>query len=528
MVSAEIHETIRRVIGDIASADMAKEMSGLLDRLVASPDDYDANARLGLMLSLKRDHLLEAEPLLAAALAQGQQDALTPKIVGTLGEINLRRANVADAVALFHWLVEKFPGHANYLYLLGDALTLGGNIAAASQAFSHAMTMLDHNARSIADQLGEKPTRILAPASTISLHMGEMAATVDMFLKARALGLIEDFEAILLAPPGSTANMPLAECFAPHVRVVSEADEIAEAEKKYGACPYFANYLPINDDIIASRDLAYGAIQAAWVAAAKPPIVEFPDSQMAECRLALESLGIGPNDWFVCLHVRERGFYEENSDVQGTQNDLRNPDIQTYLPAVKAITDRGGWVVRLGDESMSALPVLDHVVDYAHSQARTPWLDLYCIAACKFVLGSPSGPTDVARVFDAPVLATDFLPLGGWPFGARDLFLPKIRISRETGRPLTLAEGLKPPLSGNINPLAFENHGIDIVENTAEEIVEGVADMFARLDGSLDPDAATKALLSAFSKQADPHGVGQWAPVAPSYLRRHPEWVDAD
>jgi putative glycosyltransferase (TIGR04372 family) len=516
------HGDIRQAAGD---GKPANDAQGLLARLQAAPDDYDANARLGLLLAERRDLLLKAEPFLVRALAHGRCDGLTPQILDTLGEIYMRRGNLREAVSVFRSLVDLFPGVVNYYFRLGDALSMAGEIPDASRPYRYAMDLLDANVEGLRARTGRPVPRILAPIFTLHRHMGEIGATLDLFLKARALGLTGDFEAVLLAPPDETPNPALVDCLRPHVRVVSDRDEIHALREHYGACAYFANYTPLRPDLVANRDLAYGAVQRMWAEAGGEPLVRFPEARVADCRAALATLGVGAGDDFVCLHVRERGFYGEQAGLAGTPNDFRNPDIANYLPAARALAERGFRVVRLGDSSMQPIPCMDRVIDYAHSPLRNPWLDVYCIAKCRFIVGSPSGPTDVARLFNVPVLATDFLPLGAWPFGRADLFLPKLRRCRRDGRPLTLAEAMRPPLLGNINPLLFDMYGIAIVDNTADEIVEGVADMIARLEGSAAPSEADTRAQAAFARAGDPYALSPLVPVASSFLRRHPEWV---
>ena len=78
-------------------------------------------------------------------------------------------------------------------------------------------------------------------------------------------------------------------------------------------------------------------------------------SRSAE-RLRVE-MGIPLSDWFVALHVREDG------DL-----DYRNSSIGNYPDAIRVITRAGGWVVRLGDASMTPMPDMERVIDYAHSR----------------------------------------------------------------------------------------------------------------------------------------------------------------
>ena len=67
------------------------------------------------------------------------------------------------------------------------------------------------------------------------------------------------------------------------------------------------------------------------------------------CRIASLELGLPPDAWYVCFHVREGGY-------SGDFDNIRNCDIDNYVEAMQYITSKGGWVVRMGDASMKILP----------------------------------------------------------------------------------------------------------------------------------------------------------------------------
>ena len=49
---------------------------------------------------------------------------------------------------------------------------------------------------------------------------------------------------------------------------------------------------------------------------------------------------------FVALHVREAGYHRETA--KGWIGNIhRDSQIEDYFPALEAITQRGGWVVRI-------------------------------------------------------------------------------------------------------------------------------------------------------------------------------------
>ena len=110
-----------------------------------------------------------------------------------------------------------------------------------------------------------------------------------------------------------------------------------------------------------------------------PPVLAEDDYRV--CQEAMSQMKISSRDWFVCLHVRESGY-------RGDSSINRNSSIENYFKAIKAISDAGGWVVRIGDATMAPLPEMDRVVDYVHTGFKSEAMDLYLISQCLFFLGT--------------------------------------------------------------------------------------------------------------------------------------------
>jgi len=147
-------------------------------------------------------------------------------------------------------------------------------------------------------------------------------------------------------------------------------------------------------------------------------------------------MGIGKEDWFVCLHVREAGFRNDFS-----RREWRNSSISNYIPAIKAITEAGGWVIRMGDNAMTPLPQMDHVIDYPFTKFKSDLMDLYLISECKFYIASQSGILDVAVLFQKPVVMPNMVTWTlGYPIRTGDLGIMKHVYSRLQGRFLSIKE----------------------------------------------------------------------------------------
>lgn len=175
-------------------------------------------------------------------------------------------------------------------------------------------------------------------------------------------------------------------------------------------------------------------------------------------------MGIPENEWFVCLHVREGGFrndYEESA--------CRNASIHNYIKGIEAITYRGGWVVRMGDTTMTPLPTMERVIDYPHTLFKSDLMDIYLISECRFYIGSQSGIWDVALLFQKPMVMPN---MSAWTFcyppRRGSLGIIKHIYAHSKKRFLSLQEILEEPFKCQL----FHSLGNDYImyENTPEEI----------------------------------------------------------
>ena len=117
-----------------------------------------------------------------------------------------------------------------------------------------------------------------------------------------------------------------------------------------------------------------------------------------------ESFGMTKNDWYVCLHVRESGFRGDEG-----RRDYRNSNINNYIKGVQEVVSRGGWVIRMGDNKMTKLPIMDRVIDYPFTSCRSDMNDLLLIKYCSFYIGAQSGILDVANLFSKNVLIINMI-----------------------------------------------------------------------------------------------------------------------
>ena len=181
----------------------------------------------------------------------------------------------------------------------------------------------------------------------------------------------------------------------------------------------------------------------------------------------------------------------------------------------------GGWVIRMGDPSMVALPSMPNVLDYCHSDLRSDWMDVFIAAHCRFMIGTSSGPAYVPPLYGVPSVLTNWWPPAQRPWHPSDIFIPKMMRRMVDGRLLTLSETLREPFSycHSLNYLG-QVENIRVEDNDPEVIRAAVLEMFDRLEGGAaqasdveDAQAARRRHLRA--NECLRHGSpGEWLSAA--------------
>ena len=192
-------------------------------------------------------------------------------------------------------------------------------------------------------------------------------------------------------------------------------------------------------------------------------------------------MGIPESAWFVGLHVRERGFYNPREEFT-----CRNATIANYLPLIREITTRGGWVIRLGDKSMTPLPPMERVVDYPHTSFKSDLMDMYLLSECRFYVGMSSGILDTAFLFQRQMLITNMTNMAiVYPRRSSDRGLPKHLYSKLKKRFLAVREMFDAPFEAqHLHALGedFEMH-----ENTPEELRDAVVEFMDAIERPVAP-----------------------------------------
>lgn len=347
-------------------------------------------------------------------------------------------------------------------------------------------------------------------------------AFLDTHLKAMKLGWAPEREIIApLSKKSRVWNPVMTRYWGRYVTTVRLGDE--ELPALDALEPLFNEDLTIAATIHGRSvyiEHAKAQVQTEWERQGRSPLLTFDEADAVVCAREMEALGLPAGAPFVTLHVRDNGSKTGSWTTSGTSDDFRNADISTYLEAVKIITERDWYVVRVGDPAMKPVPPQKGLIDYAHSSIRSNLLDVYLFSQCKFFIGTSSGPILIPHVFGTPILGTNYAPLSARLHAGNTLLLLK-RLRHQSGRYVPFSEALESPVGSLFLGESVAEAGYRYEDNTSEEIADAVQEMLyvveQKIQYSAEDNHLHALITSVYSRYG---GYGSLGRIAQSFARK--------
>lgn len=346
-------------------------------------------------------------------------------------------------------------------------------------------------------------------------RIGHLAAEPDSFLKARALGWVKRGRYFIAAPRGSVANRVMLDYWRPHITIFEQplACWLLCAMSRWVLMRHDMSRYVLR--LGASQEIY--RINAVWEGRGPLLSVSALDHEWSDQQFL--KLGLPQGAWFVCVHVREAGF----SPADESAHAYRNSDPTAVKAAMDEIVRRGGWCVRMGDPSMTPMSAMPGLIDYAHHPLRSERLDVLLCARARFFLGNTSGLMLVSSVFGVPSALANLTPLSVRAFLPGDIFIPKLLRYSADGRALSFLEAMGSPVGDFRYSRLYAEAGIDVVENTPEDIRLLVTEMLDRIEGRHVPERADEAMQRDYAAlfHAGHYAYGAASRVGIAFLRKH-------
>ena len=211
------------------------------------------------------------------------------------------------------------------------------------------------------------------------------------------------------------------------------------------------------------------------------PILKFNSSELERGEKFLKSYGLSPESKFVCLHSRDNAYLD---DKKYNYHKFRNANIETFKLACNFLASKNIFVFRMGKTTSKKISFENKkIIDYANCDKRSDFLDIFLGARCTFWLATGSGIDSLAQIFRRPIAYVNQTPIGQITTYKKDaLVIFKKYFDRKNKKEISILDLKKKKLAFATSGDDFEKNGINILENTEEEILELTKEMVERIN----------------------------------------------
>lgn len=253
------------------------------------------------------------------------------------------------------------------------------------------------------------------------------------------------------------------------------------------------------------------------------------EEQQGQEKLGTMSVAVGAP--FVCFHARDSAYMQATyPNFDASYHNYRDSNIHNYVLAAEELTRRGYYTMRMGAVVQEALHVSHpQIIDYAAGNHRTDFMDIYLGAKCHFFISSGTGIDAVPMIFRRPIVLVNQVPLEYVPswFPYSLVIFKKHWLYREE-RFMTFREIIESGVGRFVLTEQYQEYGIELIENTPEEIAALVVEMDERLKRTwptTEEDEVLQRRFWSIFPRSELHGKIVTR-VGTEFLRQYGNWLD--
>ena len=205
--------------------------------------------------------------------------------------------------------------------------------------------------------------------------------------------------------------------------------------------------------------------------------VDWLDKKKEDYRLELyNELDIKKGSWFVCFFSRDSLFDQKHRGKLSSEFQIRNSDIDNFIPAMQFITERGGYAIRIGNTQHKKLLIKNSkIIDYSFSNKKSEKIDFLLSFFPKFIIGCGSGIIDLSAINNVPAGIVNCAEYEYYQHRLHGSFIPKIIRRKNSNSILKYNDYF--PLIKNHNTIQqlnylFNKYDLFHEENSSKHILE--------------------------------------------------------
>ena len=318
-----------------------------------------------------------------------------------------------------------------------------------------------------------------------SSRIGPFASTTELYLCERDAGINQpkkNYLDLFYLPYRANANEQLAKMFKRSIKIYPEflMTPFYYLNKFISIFFYFSKKHDISHNSVCfnnEHDI-YNLLENS------KPHIEFTLDEEKKGKEYLNEIGLKQGDKFVCIIARDQAYLNKFFDGD-TVHTHRNVNIDNFILAAEELTKRGYFVIRMGKAVVSSIKSKNpKIIDYAMSNKRNDFLDVYLGAKCFFCLSSHTGFDNIPVIFRKPV-AYISIPIASFFTHNKDsIVITRHHYSIEKKRNLTLSEIVSSEIARNLWSSVLKQENLNIAESSSQDIKNLSIEITERLEGN--------------------------------------------
>ena len=234
--------------------------------------------------------------------------------------------------------------------------------------------------------------------------------------------------------------------------------------------------------------------------ASKPRLVDIDKNDIKFRNLYQKKFGLVTNN-YISVHNRD-SFYLNRYKLDENNHDYRDYSIDDLEILADWLTNNNLGFVRHGEvQSPVRSEILkDKIIDLSNIN-KPPSLDSLLVSDCLFYLGCGSGFSTVAMMYRKPMLLINYMPYRFDElciYTPGSIVLPKLLRKKECGTFLSFKEISMFPYNLHNKQCPFESLGIEVINNSPIDILEGAKQMLSMCNGTYKQSEISIELQNKF------------------------------
>ncbi len=232
----------------------------------------------------------------------------------------------------------------------------------------------------------------------------------------------------------------------------------------------------------------------------KEAYFKFTNKETEQGKKFLEKIGLNKTDKFVCLIVRD-GKYKEAKwpNHDWSYHNYRNSEIHTYKKGIEELVNKGYWVFRMGNIANKRFNCNhERIIDYSFHSDKSDFLDVWLMANCSFCISTSAGIDTISVAFRRPILILNLIPVADIMSYTEVITYPKRLRYKNDKNYFTLDQCLR---NNFYNTKHYEEHDIEIIDLSEDEIKEAIIEMHERFSGNYRESKKEEDLQKKFWKK---------------------------